>query len=305
MGSAINNVIEFARANGGVFTRQEAAALGLPFSTLSRRTLEGVFARTRRGVYALPGFTDEHLLDLHIACRKLGAVASHQSAAYIHNLDRPKYVRPTVSVYRNRTKDLQGVTVHQMHDFDPAHIVEIDALPVTGPHRTIFDLASVITEDHLARVVDHGLASRRLHLDGLYQVLRDVGRRGKPGTGAMRKLLDTRSSGYVPPESELERRLLNIIERDDLPPPVRQFQAPWLKPINGRVDLAYPDRRLLIEGDSRRWHQLARAFETDRLRDNAAQLAGWRMLRFTWEEIKTHPERVVATIRKALEDERF
>jgi very-short-patch-repair endonuclease len=44
------------------------------------------------------------------------------------------------------------------------------------------------------------------------------------------------------------------------------------------------------------------AFENDRLRDNAAQLAGWRILRFTWEEITNSPERVVSTVARALED---
>ncbi|HEY6635512.1 MAG TPA: DUF559 domain-containing protein, partial [Acidimicrobiia bacterium] len=90
----------------------------------------------------------------------------------------------------------------------------------------------------------------------------------------------------------------------ELPAPVRQYRAPWLRRVNGRVDLAYPSHQLLVEADSRRWHLLAAAFETDRIRDNAAQLAGWRILRFTWEEVTTAPERVVMTIRRALEDER-
>jgi len=46
------------------------------------------------------------------------------------------------------------------------------------------------------------------------------------------------------------------------------------------------------------------AFESDRLRDNAAQLAGWRILRFTWLEITQNPERVASTVRRALEDQR-
>jgi very-short-patch-repair endonuclease len=71
-------------------------------------------------------------------------------------------------------------------------------------------------------------------------------------------------------------------------------------PTNGRVDFAYPKHNLVIEGDSRRWHTLLNSFEIDRLRDNAAQLAGWRVLRFTWQEITENPERVVSTIRLAL-----
>ena len=305
MGNSIGQVISYARRNGGVFTREEALALGMSARTLNRRAAEGVFVRIRPGVLALPGAPDPHILDLHVACRKLGAVVTHQSAAYIHELDRPRHIKPTVSVQRNRTKDLVGVTVHQLNDLDPAHILEFEGLRVTSPERTIIDLAAVITERGLTRVVDIGLAAGRLDLGILQDLFTQLARRGKPGTTQLRKILEARGGDFVAPDSELERLLLLVIEEAALPPPVRQFRAPWLRPVNGRVDLAYPDRRLLIEGDSRRWHMLAEAFETDRLRDNAAQLAGWRILRFTWLEITRNPERVVSTIRRALEDERF
>jgi hypothetical protein len=305
MGNSIGQVISYARRNGGVFTREEALALGMSARTLNRRAAEGVFVRIRPGVLALPGAPDPHILDLHVACRKLGAVVTHQSAAYIHELDRPRHIKPTVSVQRNRTKDLVGVTVHQLNDLDPAHILEFEGLRVTSPERTIIDLAAVITERGLTRVVDNGLAAGRLDLGILQDLFTQLARRGKPGTTQLRKILEARGGDFVAPDSELERLLLLVIEEAALPPPVRQFRAPWLRPVNGRVDLAYPDRRLLIEGDSRRWHMLAEAFETDRLRDNAAQLAGWRILRFTWLEITRNPERVVSTIRRALQDERF
>ena len=305
MGNSIGQVISYARRNGGVFTREEALALGMSARTLNRRAAEGVFVRIRPGVLALPGAPDPHILDLHVACRKLGAVVTHQSAAYIHELDRPRHIKPTVSVQRNRTKDLVGVTVHQLNDLDPAHILEFEGLRVTSPERTIIDLAAVITERGLTRVVDIGLAAGRLDLGILQDLFTQLARRGKPGTTQLRKILEARGGDFVAPDSELERLLLLVIEEAALPPPVRQFRAPWLRPVNGRVDLAYPDRRLLIEGDSRRWHMLAEAFETDRLRDNAAQLAGWRILRFTWLEITRNPERVVSTIRRALQDERF
>lgn len=300
MGKPISEIIEFARRNGGVVTTSEALALGINEATLRRRVDEGVLVRRRLGVLALPGADDEHMLDLHAACRKLGAVASHQSAAYVHGLDRPRFVKPTVSVARNKTKSFIGVTVHQLADLQPEHVAFIDGLPVTRPERTIIDLAAVIKEGHLARVLDVGLASGVLDFEAIETRFGELGRRGKPGTARLRRLLESRGSDYVAPESELERRMLLLIEQADLPAPVRQFRAPWLRRVNGRVDLAYPDSRLLVEGDSRRWHLLAEAFETDRIRDNAAQLAGWRILRFTWREIVDYPERVASSIARAL-----
>lgn len=284
---------------------QEALALGIASSTLNRRVEEGILVRRRPGILTLPGAVDEHLLDLHAACRKLGAIVSHQSAAYVHRLDRPRHLKPSVTVARNNTKDMAGVIVHQLHDLDHTHIMVIDGLTVTIPERTIIDLAAVIGEDHLLRIVDNGLAGSRIDLTKLDDLFAEVGRRGKPGTAVLRRTLEARSGSYTPPDSELERRLLLLIERASLSAPDRQFKASWLTPVNGRIDLAYPGHRLVIEADGRRWHLLAEAFENDRLRDNAAQLTGWRILRFTWKEITEHPDRVTLTIKRALEDERF
>jgi very-short-patch-repair endonuclease len=44
-----------------------------------------------------------------------------------------------------------------------------------------------------------------------------------------------------------------------------------------------------------------KSFDVDRHRDNQAQLAGWRILRFTWEDITERPEAVVASIQAGLE----
>jgi len=293
-------LIEHARDNGGVVTRREALALGVPSTTLSRMVRQGIFYRSAPGAYSLPGFDDQHLVPLHTACRKLGAVASHQSAGQIHSLDRPQWVRPTVSVSRRRTKDFAGVTVHQLTDLTDDHITVIRDLPVTTPERTIVDLAAVLGEGHLERIVDNGLAGRIINLGRLHEMFSEVGRQGKPGTRALRTILDARNAGYTAPESELERRLVALIADGNLPDPHLQFSPDWLAPTNGRVDLAYPEAKLVIEGDSRRWHTMLHSFETDRLRDNAAHLAGWKILRFTWNEIVNSPERVVSNITRAL-----
>lgn len=293
--------MEYAKSMNGVVTRSEVAALGIPPSTLDRMVSQGILNRASSGVFTLPGLNDDHLTMLHVACRKLGAVTSHMSAAKIHELAKPTHVKPTVSVPRRRTKDLEGVSVHQLTDLTDDHIEIIDGLPVTDAERTIVDLAAVLSENYLESIVDNGLASGRIDLDRLIELHMALARQGKPGTVKLRTILQPRAPGYVAPESELERRLLQLIRRAELPEPNRQFRPEWLRPSKGRVDLAYPGHLLVVEGDSRRWHTMLNSFEIDRLRDNAAQLAGWRILRFTWAEITEHPERVASTIRRALQ----
>ena len=47
-----------------------------------------------------------------------------------------------------------------------------------------------------------------------------------------------------------------------------------------------------------------KSFEIDRQRDNQAQLAGWRILRFTWQTITEHPDEVAEHDRIAFDVER-
>ena len=293
-------LIEYARANGGIVTTGEALAIGVSKTTLARRADAGILRRIGRGVFMLAGTEEDHDSILEAACRKLDAVVSHESAGRLHRFDGLPWIMPTVTVPHRRTYTFEGVVVHQSTDISDDQLVFIRALPVTRPERTIIDLAASISERRLDWVLDRALSSGAVDLERLAVLFADLGRRGKPGTTAMRRMLEKRGQDYVPPDTVLEQRLLSIIENAGLPHPTLQFTPHWLVPMNGRVDLAYEDHRLIIEGDSRKWHLLMKSFETDRQRDNQAQLAGWRILRFTWRQTIDEPEMIASSIRRAL-----
>ncbi|MGH8915835.1 MAG: type IV toxin-antitoxin system AbiEi family antitoxin domain-containing protein [Acidimicrobiia bacterium] len=294
-------VIEHARANGGIVTTSEAQALGMDRATLARRVDTGVLTRVKRGVFALPGLDIGHDADLEAACRRLNAVVSHQSAGRLHQFEALAWVTPTVSVPHRHTKLFPGVYVHQMTDLSDDQVISIGGLPVTNPERTVIDLASCLSDSRLDVIVDRALSTGTLELEKLADLFATLGRRGKPGTARMRRLLEKRDQEYAPPESQLELKLLGLIREAELPEPELQFQPSWLAPTNGRVDFAYPSHRLIIEADSRKWHTLMKSFDTDRHRDNQAQLAGWRILRFTWRDIREDPLMVTTVIGRALE----
>lgn len=298
--SNTRKVIEFARHNDGVFSAHEAIALGLPASTLARRVSEGVFVRVSRGMLALPGTATRPDLALRAAHRALGAVVSHQSAGRLHGFQPIPDGLPTVTVSHRGTHAFPGVVVHQATDLLDPHIELLHGLRVTTPERTVIDLAKVMSPRRLERLVDSALAGAKVDLDALVVLFASLTRKGKKGMVALRNVLADRIDDGSVSETELERLLVQLLTESGLDAPLRQFHAPWLQPINGRVDLAYPDHRIVIEADGRRWHALFDAFETDRRRDNAAQLAGWIVLRFGWHMIVNDPSAVVHTVRTAL-----
>ena len=66
-------------------------------------------------------------------------------------------------------------------------------------------------------------------------------------------------------------------------------------------DLADPVRGIVLEADSWTWHAEKWDHDRDCGRYNAMVVAGWVVLRFTYEHVMHAPEYVVATIRACID----
>ncbi|HEX6300903.1 MAG TPA: type IV toxin-antitoxin system AbiEi family antitoxin domain-containing protein [Acidimicrobiia bacterium] len=289
-----------AASNSGVVSRSEALALGVSSSSLHRWVDEGRLVKVGTGMYLLPGvLTSEHSL-LKAATAALGAVISHESAARIHRLDGLDPKRVTVTVPVRRSNRFVGVIVHQSTDLGESETNDIDGLTVTDVPRTINDLAAVLPKRPLAMVLDQAVRMKLTTYEEVAGRLEATARRGKPGVVKLRDLLAVRLGGSLVSDSTLETMTLELIDSAGLPLPSTQYRPPWLRRVNGRVDFAYIDEEIIVECDSMRWHGTPESFQLDRQRDNLAQLAGWIVLRFTWEDITKRPSYVVRSIRHAL-----
>lgn len=300
MGRADKLVIDHAREHGGVLTRSEALALGMPSSTLHEWVEVGHLTAVGRGVYVLPGVLDSEPTLLRAATARLDAVVSHESAARLHGLDGLKLPRTTVSVPVRRSNRFPGVIVHQVTDLMPEHVRQMFLLPVTSITRTIIDLAAVLPPKLLAQCLDQAVRMKLTTYETVAEMLEILARKGKPGIVKLRKILEIRLGREFVSDSVMETRVIEIIVEAGLPVPTTQFRPAWLRKVNGRVDLAYVPQEILIEADSMRFHGTPEAFQTDRTRDNLAQLSGWLVLRYTWEDVTKRPDMIVDQIREAL-----
>jgi very-short-patch-repair endonuclease len=59
-----------------------------------------------------------------------------------------------------------------------------------------------------------------------------------------------------------------------------------------RVDFAWPAARLIVEADGFAYHSDRESYRRDRERLNHLERLGWRVLRFTWEDVVSRPEYV-------------
>ena len=190
--------------------------------------------------------------------------------------------------------------LRQSTDLGAHHCTVLDGIPVTTVPRTLVDLAASARSGRLRVVVEDALAAKACTLEDLSGCLDELRRPGKRGTAALGLVLKSLGPGPVRSATVLEALLRRVLRDGGLPEPEREHDLPWDRTTPGRVDLAYPAARIIIEADSRRWHTRERDFETDRRRDREAQLAGWQVYRFTWHDLVNDPAGVVDTIRRAL-----
>lgn len=285
-----------AARQGWVISVEQVHRLGFSRNQVGYRLRTGRWTVESRFGYRLAPPRD-HLDRVRAAVALLpGAVASHQTAAELHQFPQAQRGLAVVTVHSRTTHDFPGVRVRRCHDLADGHVTEVEGIPVTTPARTVADLAGVLRGRAFTAMADRLLLERRVQLAELVKVVEAVARRGRPGSAVLRRLVAEHSQEGP---SVLERRGRALLADGGLPAPVPEYPIPWAP--RRRFDDAYPDHRLAIEWDSVRWHDHGDGFEIDRQRDRECVLHHWRLLRFTWRDVDDRPDHVVETVRRALE----
>lgn len=290
--------IALAARQGGYATRGQLLDLGYTPSMLRRAVSNGVVAVVAADIYRIVPMEGEESLLAGAILSLPGAVVSHISAARLWQFPYVSKGPPTVSVHHRTTHVFPGVTVRRTLDLDSHHKTEFRGVPITTPARTVSDLAADLHVRHLDAVVDGVLVGRLTDLGQLQRILEETGRRGKPGTVNFRHVLAVRD-GAMATATVLERLGHSVLRRHGLPEPIPQYPIPW-DPTR-RFDGAYPQARLALEWDSRRWHAALEQMAEDRARDRECAVHSWVMLRFTWHDLKQKPVQVAEEVRAILE----
>lgn len=294
------HLARLAETQFGCFSRQQAEFCGYTDRQISHRLSRGDWKRIHRDAFAITGSPPSFEQRIQAATLAFpNSVASHITAAWLHDqqVEPPHLV--TLIRLGNTGGSAPGLDIRRTLWLPSRHLVIVHGIPATSRARTLFDLSTELTADRLRTLIDNELAKRRVTLTQLERMGREMMRSGRPGSALFGEILRERQPGYVPPESELERRFFALCTAQGVPEGVRQFPLPWRsgrRRVAGRTDIAWPNHRLLCELDGRRHHSLLDAFENDRRRDQMALAAGWRTIRFTWRQLTDDPEHVVAVL---------
>jgi very-short-patch-repair endonuclease len=280
--------------------RWQLTDLQIGSSTIDRRRATGQLHGIHAGVYAIghPGISRHgRWMAATLACGR-GAMVSGRSAAGLHSLSGDQRDVVDITIPRDCRLDHDGIKVHRSLCLTRADLDVQSRIPVTALARTLLDIAAVSGEGTLREAIGAAQRRRTLDVDALQELIeRSYGHRG---VALLREVAsDLRPDGRLA-RREFERRFLSLSRRHGLPEPV----------VNGliqvgsgalQVDFHWPAARLVVETDGYAFHSDIHSHEEDRRRDQELKLAGWEVLRFTWQQLTRQPVRTMTIVARMLE----
>jgi hypothetical protein len=248
-------------------------------------------------VYADPSLARDHLLRCRAAVLLMppSAVLGGRSAAALLGAPAPAYGDPVTVVVPPGAKwrGPGGVRVHTADVPASDVLFDEEGIRRTGPARTAWDVATLEPIGTAVGVLDAMVRTGLLDVGTLQQLqARPLGAwRSRRARRAL-ALVDGRSES--PPESWV--RVACALA--GLPPPVLQYEVlvdgVWL----ARVDLAWPEQRLIVEYDGE-YHFEGLQIVKDDVRLAALVAADWRVIRLSSADLR-HMDDVVSRIASAL-----
>ena len=225
------------------------------------------------------------------------SVISHESAGRLHHIEEVPAGIASVMVGRDLRNGPVGLRLRRADDLLAEHVEQINGLPVTTLHRTIVDLAMTLHIASLRSLVTREITDGRVSAASLGASMDGLRRRGKPGVANLSRVLDDLGTGKGLPRSELERLLDDVIHLAGLPSPQHEYPLPGRGAVTGFVDRCWPDARLIVEADGRKWHSRRSQMERDATRSLEAQAAGFETTRLLWEHLRHDPHGTAELLR--------
>ena len=331
--SLAQDTAEFlVRTFGAVpFSVHEATTAGLPPDRLYRAVRAGSVRRLSSGVYIVAaeqqGGTDESIWQvqardstnqaLGAALALPGCAISATTAALMQCLPTPPggIVHGHITDPGGRSGPRRGVHVHSAA-LPSHHVTVIDGVRVTTPARTAIDIARttslpealICMDAVLRRFIDQdreaGLPLRMAVHDPVLiamarqrvaEVLEDM--HGWPGTRTAHRALDLADPAA---ESALESESRGVLIERGVPRPECGFPIVGADGRTYWADMAWQEGRVIGECDGLVKYADPRALYGEKLRQEAIENAGSRVIRWTRGDVVRSPDRLVGRVLRAL-----
>jgi uncharacterized protein DUF559 len=192
-------------------------------------------------------------------------------------------------------RTISGIEQHRSRVLTPSDLTAKDRIPVTNVARTLLDLSAVVKREELEVAIDRAERLRIFDLTAVTEVLDRAS--GRSGAAALRAAI----ASYEPStqKSKLERRFKKLLETAaDIPTPLFNAAVEG-ETATHEVDAFWPGHSLAVQLDGFEFHRTRRDRERDAESDADLELAGLRVMRFTWDDVAVNGERTLRRVRLA------
>jgi very-short-patch-repair endonuclease len=293
---AVARAIEaLATQQFGGFSRDQALALGATRHTIERQVEVGAWPTALPRVHRVAAVPRSAQQDAMVAAlwSAPDGLVSHATAGQLWGFDDVATTEVHITVPRSRHLRSSEVVVHRVSDLLPADVGRRVPIPMTSPLRTATDLAAVLDVDALEIAIESALRRRLFSVGQLRWRADALMGTGRPGSSALRSLLERHQLGAT--DSGWEVRTAQLLEAAGFGAPVRQHAISSDGVLIARADLAYPDMKLVIEYDSDQWHDGTARRHRDAARRNRLRSLGWTVIEVTPAQLRA-PKRLLSDV---------
>lgn len=290
----LDQIDHFAGQHHGLITRRRANAMGVSdsawYRAIAAQQLEQIHPNVAR-LWGTPETFEQRALAAVWAAGD-GAMTSHRTSSSLWNVPRPD-TDPIDLILRARTRraSLAGVVVHHPRDQLDLRPIVRRKIPTTNPMRMLLDLGAVEPDavyDALIQILSTKVASPA----SVRRTMVRHAKKGRHGVTPLRTALERWLGDELPPDSMLEAKMAELVERHRLPSVT--FHA---FVMGYEVDFLVTGTNVIIECDGWAAHGLDRnQFEFDRARNAELTAAGYVVVHVTWRQLVSDPDAVAARI---------
>lgn len=292
----------------GVLLRSQAQQCGLTNDAITHRIDRGRLVPLTPSILAVAGSPDTRWRRAMATVLQAGSggCLAFDSAAAIYDL--PGYRLEPIHVWRirdqTRRENPLGIQ-HKSRRLPEHHLRRIHGILSTTPTRMLADQAAVLPLGQLARLVDHTWGRGFTGHQPLVQMTDELRGRGRTGIPMLRALIDERGPHYRPPASNLERRVMRLLQDQGLGRFDRQIDITGDYGWIGRVDFKHELYPLVLEVQSDLFHDGITDRSRDRSRFDALTDVGLVVVEL-WEfEVWHRPDQVLALVQHGIERARL
>lgn len=313
MGShARRETVRIAEGQDALFTRPQAIACGMTPREIDQELSLGRFEETQPLVYRIVGAPQSWRSQLRAATLLAQVayeeqpelevpriVASHSSAAALLGIERGADDRRLEVTGVGLSLPIRrGVTVHRTRRLDPCDVTVINGIPSVTATRYLIDQAGVVDLVELTALTDDVHSARLSGRSWTYRRAKAL-KPGRKNVGLLMRL--TAPGAREVFNSWLEQHVCRRLAETDLPPALWNHELRVNGRLLGIVDTFRPQGRTLsVEWDGLRFHSSPNQLRDDKARDRLMTIAGYPPLRYTWLDVMTRWDEIIAEIRDAL-----